>query len=42
MMLHASELSFKHPVTKESIAIKAKLQVEFKRMINELGFELIS
>lgn len=42
MMLHASELAFKHPVTKESITIKAKLQVEFKRMINELGFELIS
>lgn len=33
MMLHAKELSFTHPVTKESITISAGIQDEFQRMI---------
>lgn len=36
MMLHASELSFIHPVSKQIIIIKAPVQEEFKRMINTL------
>ncbi|TCC98100.1 pseudouridylate synthase [Pedobacter frigidisoli] len=38
MLLHASELSFTHPVTFEKIHIKADLHDEFKRVINFLGF----
>lgn len=33
MMLHASELSFTHPKTKEHITIKADLQPEFNRVL---------
>jgi tRNA pseudouridine65 synthase len=39
MMLHAAELSFQHPETKEIISISANLQDDFKRMISELGFQ---
>jgi tRNA pseudouridine65 synthase len=38
MMLHASALSFTHPVTKEHIFITAELQSEFKRMIELMNF----
>ncbi len=41
MMLHASELSFKHPATNKNITLKAEPQSEFRRMINNLGFQLI-
>jgi tRNA pseudouridine65 synthase len=36
LMLHASSLSFVHPVNMEKIVIKADLQSEFKRMLEEL------
>jgi tRNA pseudouridine65 synthase len=36
MMLHASELTFKHPVSKETIKIKAGLHSEFRRMLEAL------
>lgn len=39
MMLHAAELSFYHPDTKEKVLITANLQNEFIRMIGELGFQ---
>lgn len=37
MMLHASELSFKHPLNNEEINIKADLQPEFKRVLKILN-----
>lgn len=40
MMLHAAELSFYHPETKELVSISAKLHDEFKRMVLELGFDM--
>ncbi len=36
MMLHASELSFIHPVNQQKIIIKAPVQEEFKRMMGVL------
>jgi tRNA pseudouridine65 synthase len=33
MLLHASELQFKHPVSQEDIHLKAPLQEEFKRVM---------
>ena len=39
MLLHAVELGFKHPITKEQVTIKAKPQSEFLRMIDTLGFD---
>ncbi len=41
MMLHARNLNFKHPVTKEIIELKAKYSSEFERMLSELHFETI-
>ena len=38
MMLHASELTFIHPVTNTEITIVAKIQSEFRRMIHEMNF----
>jgi tRNA pseudouridine65 synthase len=38
MMLHASWLCFKHPVTDEEINISAPLQPEFTRMVNVMGW----
>ena len=38
MMLHAAELQFAHPASGEHVIITAELQGEFKRMIDELGF----
>ena len=38
MMLHARELSFAHPVTKNKITIVAEIQDEFKRMLRVMKF----
>ncbi len=38
MMLHASKLSFTHPVTGVRLDIEAKVQPEFSRMCDILGF----
>lgn len=40
MMLHALDLTFCHPVTKEKITIKADVQDEFKRMMALMNFNL--
>lgn len=40
MMLHALDLTFSHPVTKEKITIKADVQDEFKRMMTLMNFNL--
>jgi len=40
MMLHASSLSFNHPVTSEKITITAEVQAEFKRMMELMNFSL--
>ena len=37
MLLHASELSFIHPITGENIYIKAPMNEEFIRILNEIG-----
>lgn len=37
MMLHAKELSFKHPFLAQSILLKAPFNTEFIRMQNELN-----
>lgn len=42
MMLHAKELSFKHPISKEPIIISANIQDEFKRMIKLMNFSYVS
>ncbi len=38
MLLHASELSFKHPVTGEQIHLKAAVQEEFKGVMELMGW----
>ncbi len=38
MLLHADELAFTHPVTGENVIIQAPLQMEFRRMIDAMGF----
>ncbi len=40
MMLHASELSFRHPISEEYITIKAGLQPEFIRVLEILGIDI--
>ncbi|WP_342333244.1 pseudouridine synthase [Pedobacter sp. FW305-3-2-15-E-R2A2] len=40
MLLHASELIFNHPVTKEQIHLKAGVQDEFQRTMNLMGWPL--
>jgi len=42
MLLHATELSFLHPLSNTPVVIKADFQPEFKRMISTLGFQFIS
>lgn len=37
MMLHASELTFRHPVENHLTGISAPLQSEFKRMVDMMG-----
>lgn len=39
MLLHASTLSFQHPVTKVSLELKAKISSEFERSLKLLSFE---
>jgi tRNA pseudouridine65 synthase len=39
MLLHASELQFKHPVTQEDLHLKAPLQEEFKRVMALMNWE---
>lgn len=39
MLLHALEVSFIHPVTKENIFIRAGLSEEFKRMLSLIFIE---
>jgi len=40
MLLHASELSFKHPITSEPIHLKANLHEEFKRVMDFMNIKL--
>ncbi|WP_293787738.1 pseudouridine synthase [uncultured Pedobacter sp.] len=40
MLLHASELAFVHPVTKEKIHLQAGLHDEFKRVMDFLKMEM--
>lgn len=40
MLLHASELKFVHPVTKETIHLKADVQDEFKRVMALMNWTL--
>ncbi|MBB2147679.1 pseudouridine synthase [Pedobacter gandavensis] len=40
MLLHASELKFEHPVTKETIHLKADVQDEFKRVMELMNWTL--
>ena len=39
MLLHASQLSFTHPVTGVAVVIAAPLQAEFLRVMELMGFE---
>lgn len=38
MLLHASQLTFKHPITGEEITTKAALQPEFNRVMEVMGW----
>lgn len=38
MLLHASELAFKHPVSGVEVALKAEPQAEFKRVMDLMGW----
>lgn len=38
MLLHASELAFKHPVTNEQVKLSANLHDEFKRVMKLMNF----
>ncbi len=40
MMLHAEKLTLIHPMSKEELVIESKVRGEFKRIIDELGFDL--
>lgn len=40
MMLHASELSFTHPYTKQEVHFKANIQSEFLRMFELMNFSV--
>ncbi|MFC3563460.1 pseudouridine synthase [Pedobacter jamesrossensis] len=40
MLLHASELSFTHPITSKRIHLKAELQNEFKRVMDFMNIQL--
>ncbi len=41
MLLHASQLSFKHPLTNQVIHIEATLQPEFLRVMGIMGWEAV-
>jgi tRNA pseudouridine65 synthase len=38
MLLHASQLVFKHPITCEDVKIEAALQPEFNRVMEIMGW----
>lgn len=40
MLLHALDLTFIHPISKQSVKIEATVQSEFKRMMDLMGFIL--
>lgn len=40
MLLHASRLTLDHPTDGKQLSIYAKMQLEFRRMIDELGFRI--
>ncbi|MES2652365.1 MAG: pseudouridine synthase [Bacteroidota bacterium] len=40
MLLHASELAFKHPVTGNEVKLTASLQPEFKRVVELMNFTI--
>lgn len=40
MLLHASALDFKHPVTGQQMALKGEFQDEYKRMLRELALDV--
>jgi tRNA pseudouridine65 synthase len=40
MLLHASQLSFNHPVINAQVHIEAPLQDEFLRVVDIMGWEL--
>ena len=40
MLLHASELSFIHPITQEKIELKADLNGEFLRILESLEIDV--
>ena len=40
MMLHALNLNFEHPITKQAVSINADVQAEFKRMMDLMNFKL--
>ena len=42
MLLHAQKLKFTHPLSKQTIEVKAELQSEFKRMLHALEFNYSS
>ncbi|MBS7565031.1 pseudouridylate synthase [Mucilaginibacter sp. Bleaf8] len=39
MLLHASQLSFMHPITQQPISIKASIQPEFSRVMQLMGWQ---
>lgn len=39
MMLHASALTFEHPINNETIKIEARMSKEFNRVLDFLGFD---
>lgn len=41
MLLHASELTFQHPISGENLSIRASIHSEFQRSIQFLGFQPI-
>jgi tRNA pseudouridine65 synthase len=41
MLLHASELTFKHPLSGEDVHIKAALQPDFSRVLEILNFNVV-
>ena len=40
MLLHASRLSFMHPVSNQKICLRANIQQEYSRMLHMMGFSL--
>jgi tRNA pseudouridine65 synthase len=41
MLLHAKEIEFKHPLTHETLHIKANISTEFARTLRFLNFDTI-